>query len=113
MDCDDWIDSDANDDHVLMRNAEKEQDNARRRIHDQGYLEGLEWADDNYLKLDGDLSIKSYFEAGVKLGVSSSEQRIRKFTAVGQLNVLMLTGCPKAKEILTRLDKVDTDSGIG
>ena len=112
MDDDDWFDADADDRWVELKNTTQEIANIEKKQHDQGYLEGLEWADTNYMLLDGQL--EANYANGFQLGTQAAESRIYKFTALGQLNVMMLAGwhTSEVASLIHQLDACDTDKEI-
>ena len=71
MDDDDWLDS---SDHVdenaaQQRLMQNERDQISQREQNQGYLDGLEWADHNYVKVKQDTAGMEYvaeaFDSGI------------------------------------------------
>ena len=58
VDSDDWFDTDIQDQRVVeFRHINNEINNTKKQQFDQGYLEGLDWADSDYMLLDGDLKL--------------------------------------------------------
>lgn len=81
----DWLDEDQDERQVEVRHYHKEQDAISKQQNQQGYLEGLDWADTHYMKLDGQL--KPSFIQGFDLGMQASLSRRFKFESIGKLNV--------------------------
>ena len=97
---------------MFRRNYDTEMENLRKRRHNQGYLEGLEWADDNYMSLDGSPEVEDAFLRGFALGLKSAKTRELKFEAIGRLNVLLMTGNTEVVELLHRLNEAESDADI-
>ena len=57
----------------------------------QGYTQGIEWADANYRTMELQGGLKVAFDQGKATGLASAKTRIQKFTWVGLLNVRMLS----------------------
>ena len=109
---DDWLCDEADEREVIQRNHDTEVGNLKKQRHNQGYLEGLEWADDNYMSLDGMTEVAAAFHQGVELGLKSAKTREFKFDAIGRLNVLLMTGNPEAAELLQKLNLLENDAEI-
>lgn len=70
---DDWLES---DDTVIDKNAthrrllDNERDRIERRERDQGYLDGIDWANDKYTTVARTAPEASgAFQAGVQMGI--------------------------------------------
>jgi len=75
-----------------MKLAQNEQEGIKKKEWNQGYLEGLEWADAHYKEVDvkTNLVYKEAFQQGVEKGNYSAKLSLLRFKLIGQLNVCLL-----------------------
>lgn len=114
---DDWLVDDSQVDmrELETRNAHVQQQKIQKQQHDQGYLAGLDWADENWQSLDGDPTYsRPGFQQGKVLGARAAQSRLYKYTVVGKMNLMLIIGqnSEAVSAILKRLDSCDTDEEI-
>ena len=71
MEDDDWLDSGADESQNQVRLAENERNARMQQEWNQGYLTGLEWADENYQNVDltTDDDYQQVLREGIQNGV--------------------------------------------
>lgn len=112
---DDWLCADEEIDprQLEQRNTATELTKIAEQERNQGYLAGLDWADDNWKSIDGLQQFQEAFRQGYELGAEAALGREFKYTSVGKLNYkLLITGNDAIRSVLKELDQCDSDSEI-
>ena len=92
---DDWLES---DDTIIDKNAthirllDNERDRIGRRERDQGYLDGIDWANDKYtIVARTEPEASSAFQTGVEMGIERAMQSKERLTMLAKLIVKNLS----------------------
>ena len=110
---DDWLEA---DDAVIDQNAEhlRQLENERERIgrreRDQGYLDGIEWANANYTKVTKS-EANDAFQAGIDHGIQHAAQSTQRLGMLARLIVANLecgsSDSEKSAEIMQLIEALN------